>query len=133
MLGNFGHAIHNNITKKNNIGGVVGSDWDMWWQNAHHRNYGPCDPDSSIIQDFDEPFIQFRIFEMDGSLFHVDTGRSVKIHTPFWEPPSPDCNPDSPNNPQLPLVFFPISTLYITIIGQCALDIASDDLSKICG
>ena len=96
------------------MGCFVGTNWDMWWRdNMRKRRGGPgsvIDQNPSIIQT--NSGISFRIFNIDERFRdYVDAGFTAPIPVPFWEPPSPYPNPDSANNPQLPLMFVPIDTL----------------------
>ena len=96
------------------MGCFVGSNWDMWWQqnrrNPPRRYDYVSDRKPSILQTHQG--ISFRILNIDKTFNdYVDAGFGAPIPVPFWEPPSPYPNPDSPNNPQLPLMFIPIDSL----------------------
>jgi hypothetical protein len=115
MIGKIPRAIEGNQAPKLGLMGCfVGSNWDMWWlENVQQPRgiYGSAiDRIPSIIQTYSS--ISFRIFDIDEEYReYFDTGNMTHIPVPFWEPPSPYPNPDSPNNPQLPLMFVPIDTL----------------------
>lgn len=96
------------------MGCFVGSNWDTWWyknmRKPSQRFSYVGDKDPSIIQTYQG--ISFRILKINKEFNdYDDAGFSEPIPVPFWEPPSPYPNPDSPNNPQLPLIFVPIDSL----------------------
>jgi len=114
MLCKFGAAKVGSCSKSGLIGGYVGSNWDILWiqstkRTTTHRVDTVCDADPSILQSQDG--IRLRFMYLDKDDFYKTDGSFDFIPHPFWEPPSPYPNPNSPNNPQLPLVFFPIRTL----------------------
>ena len=78
----------------------IGSDWDMIWVLEHEGNHGLCDMSPSILQD------------NDGGGIILRQDEKSKIPTPFWEAPAIYCNPDGPNNPQIPLVFIAMEELH---------------------
>ena len=106
------------------VGGAdvyIGSNWDKWWCEKHRKTWRG-DNEPSIIQSY-ENGITLPCVEMDdsGAMAYfvanyrntTDQKRTMTISTPFWESPSLFCNPDSPNNPQLPMLFVPIKTLLL--------------------
>ena len=122
MLDKLGHAVEGESSGgMDQIGGCVGSDFDKrWFYNAHPS---PGVPDT--IRDYSpsimfvgqrgaaksNAMIKIRRFVVDHEGIYLDRGWHAPIQAPFWEPPSAIANPDSINNPQIPLVFFPIQTL----------------------
>jgi hypothetical protein len=115
MLRKLGRGVVGEKSKTGLVGGFVGSDWDIWWfQSRDEKRRRKLDDvydfSPSIIQDNDENAIQIRFLVLNENGEQSDNGWFC-FPTPFWESPSPFCNPDSPNNPQLPLVYFPIETL----------------------
>ena len=123
MLKVFGAAVVGGHTKSGLIGGFVGSNWDIWW--TQHMRRPPLDFDT--VRDEDPSIIQSRAGIQIRRLFIDAKDHQYRAYPaccafdsmrhPFWEPPAHNPNPDSPNNPQLPLVFFPIKTLRCNVEG----------------
>lgn len=120
FLKKWGHAVDGESCKGDTIGGFVGSESRTTEQDKalFHKRYSSTgnidtvsDDDPSIIIYLTTHRVTFRRFVIDNEGKYLCRGWHVPIKFPFWEPPSATANPYSVNNPQIPLVFFPIQTL----------------------
>jgi hypothetical protein len=97
----------------NFVGAYVGSNWDKHWYTRNGKEW-VGDP-SPLILMMPGGGIKLCVAEIDyngAKFFHLNDGT---IRTPFWESPSPYCNPDGPNNPQAPVMVLLIDTLLQTV------------------